>query len=224
MDHYDPETVFSSIDRMGRYCYGNQPGIAQWNLSRLAETLLPLIDDDSERAVSSAREVINAFASQYERYWLQGMRAKLGLASEEAGDLDLAKEFLAAMEGRRIDWTLAFRALAAAASGQEQAIRTLFANAPAFDSWNARWQERLSRETVSPSARAQAMCRVNPRFIPRNHRVEEALKAAVEQADYDPFERLLKILASPFDDQPESAAFAEPAPEGQGCYRTFCGT
>ena len=227
MDYYDPATVFSSIDRRGRYAYANQPRIAQWNIARLAETLLPLIDTDNDRAIARGSEVVSAFPEQYERYWLAGMRAKLGLAGEDDGDLDLATGFLAAMQGRHIDWTLAFRYLADAASGlsgKEERLRALFADAPAFDLWLGQWRTRLSHESVPPSERAQAMRRVNSAFIPRNHRVEEALSAAVENSDYAPFERLLKILARPFDDQPESAAFAEPAPEGQEPYRTFCGT
>jgi uncharacterized protein YdiU (UPF0061 family) len=155
------------------------------------------------------------------------MRTKLGLVREEEDDLDLATGFLAAMQGKNIDWTLAFRYLADAAagsSGKDTRIRALFADAPSYDLWNLQWQSRLSREQVAPSDRAHAMRRVNPAFIPRNHRVEGALSAAVERSDYAPFERLLKILALPFDDQPESGAFAEPAPEGQGPYRTFCGT
>ena len=224
MDHYDPATVFSSIDSRGRYCYANQPKIAQWNLARLAETLVPLIDPDGDRAVALVTEVINAFPGQYERHWLAGMRAKLGLVRADDGDLDLATGLLTTMEGRNIDWTLAFRYLADAASGQEERIRVLFAEAPAFESWMREWQARLSREALTPSDRARAMRRVNPIFIPRNHRVEEALSAAVERADYAPFETLLRILARPFDDQPEFAAFAEPAREGQESYRTFCGT
>jgi len=224
MDHYDPATVFSSIDHHGRYCYANQPKIAQWNLARLAETLLPLIDTDNERAIAQATDVITAFPEQYERHWLAGMRAKLGLFLENEGDADLATGFLTAMQGNTIDWTRAFRALADAAAGEELRIRELFSNVPAYDSWSELWQQRLSRESVSPLDRAQAMRRVNPAFIPRNHRVEEALSAAVERSDYAPFERLLKILANPYDDQPEFAAFAEPPPSGQGTYRTFCGT
>jgi serine/tyrosine/threonine adenylyltransferase len=224
MDHYDPATVFSSIDHHGRYCYANQPKIAQWNLARLAETLLPLIDTDQERAISRATEVLAAFPEQYERHWLAGMRAKLGLIREEDGDADLAMSLLAVMQGSKTDWTLTFRYLADAASGQAEKIHALFANAPAFDPWNERWQSRLSREAATPSDRAQAMRRVNPAFIPRNHRVEEALSAAAEHADYQPFDTLLEILKHPFDDQPDFAAFAEPAPEGNEGYRTFCGT
>jgi serine/tyrosine/threonine adenylyltransferase len=224
MDHYDPATVFSSIDTHGRYAYANQPRIAHWNLARFAETLLSLIDDDRNRAVARATEVVNAFPERYERHWLKGMRAKLGLAGEEEADLNLAAGFLTAMEGKKVDYTLAFRYLADAALGEEEPIRVLFAHPSAYDLWSGHWRARLAREGVAPLVRAQAMRRVNPAFIPRNHRVEEALSAAVERGDYAPFETLLNILSHPFDDQPEFAAFAVPAPDGQGCYRTFCGT
>src|SRR5262245_22876024 len=224
MDHYDPATVFSSIDTHGRYAYANQPRIAHWNLARFAETLLSLIDDDRNRAIARATDGVNAFSEQYERHWLKGMRAKLGLVSEEEADLNLATGFLTAINGNKVDYTLAFRYLADAAVGQEEPIRALFADPSAYDLWSGHWRARLAREAVAPLVRAQAMRRANPAFIPRNHRVEEALSAAVERADYASFETLLNILSRPFDDQPEFAAFAEPAPEGQGCYRTFCGT
>src|SRR4051812_35169441 len=221
MDHYDPATVFSSIDYRGRYCYANQPKIAQWNLARLAETLLPLIDSDNDRATLRALEVINRFPEQYEQRWLVGMRAKFGLVREDASDSALAESFLTVMQGNHIDWTLAFRYLA---DENGERIRALFSNVPTFETWHQQWQLRLTQESAAPVERAHAMRRVNPAFIPRNHRVEESLSAAVERSDYEPFDRLLKILARPFDDQPESAAHAEPAPEGSGPYRTFCGT
>ena len=221
MDHYDPATVFSSIDSQGRYAYANQPKIAQWNLARLAETLVPLIDSDENRAMARATEVVNAFPEQYERQWLKGMRGKLGLVIEDEADLNLAKGFLAAMEDNKVDYTLAFRYLADAAVGQEEAIRALFADAPAYELWSGRWRARLALEAATPLARAQAMRRVNPGFIPRNHRVEEALSAATERDDYKPFTTLLNIVSRPFDDQPEFAAFAQPAPDGQDRYQTF---
>ena len=224
MDHYDPATVFSSIDTQGRYAYGNQPRIAHWNLARFAETLLPLIDADGNRAIARATQVVNAFPDQYERHWLRGMRAKLGLVSEDESDLNLVAGFLTAMDGKKVDYTLAFRYLADAALGQEEPLRALFGDPSAYDLWSGQWRERLAREAVAPLARAQAMRRANPAFIPRNHRVEEALSAAVERGDYAPFETLLKILSRPFDDQPEFAVFAEPTPEGRGRYKTFCGT
>jgi uncharacterized protein YdiU (UPF0061 family) len=221
MDHYDPATVFSSIDTQGRYAYANQPRIAQWNLARLAETLLPLIDEDTNRAIARASEVVNAFSGRYESYWITGMRAKLGLFNEEEADLNLATEFLNAMEGNNVDYTLAFRHLADAALGQQERVRGLFADPARYDGWSGHWRARLARDAVAPLERAQAMRRANPAFIPRNHRVEEALSAAVEHDNYAPFETLLKILARPFDDQPEFAAFGDPTPEGQGHYRTF---
>jgi uncharacterized protein YdiU (UPF0061 family) len=221
MDHYDPATVFSSIDTQGRYAYANQSRIAQWNLARLAETLLPLIDEDTNRAIARATEAVNAFSGRYESYWTKGMRAKLGLFTEEEADLNLATEFLTAMEGNNVDYTLAFRYLADAALGQQERVRALFADPSAYDRWSGHWRARLSREAVEPLERAQAMRRANPAFIPRNHRVEEALSAAMEHDDYAPLETLLKILARPFDDQPEFADFADPPPEGQGHYRTF---
>jgi uncharacterized protein YdiU (UPF0061 family) len=224
MDHYDPATVFSSIDTQGRYAYANQPRIAQWNLARLAETLLPLIDTDRHRAIARATEVIQDFPSRYQHHWLRGMRAKLGLVTEDEADLDLATGLLTAMEGQHVDYTLAFRYLAEAAVGEDARLRALFAEASAYERWCAHWRARLAREAVAPVVRAQAMRRANPAFIARNHRVEEALSAAVERADYAPFATLLHIVLRPFDDQPAFAAFADPAPAGQGCYRTFCGT
>jgi uncharacterized protein YdiU (UPF0061 family) len=221
MDHYDPATVFSSVDIRGRYAYANQPKIAQWNLARLAETLVSLIDADQNRAIARATEVVHAFPEQYERYWLKGMRAKLGLVTEDEADLNLATGLLTAMEGKRVDYTLTFRYLADAVLGQEEPIRALFADPSAYDLWSGLWRARLAREAVAPWARAQAMRRANPMFIPRNHRVEEVLSAAVGHEDYAPLATLLNILSHPFDDQPEFAAFAEPAPEGQERYQTF---
>ena len=220
MDRYDPATVFSSIDARGRYAYGNQPGIAQWNLARFAETLLPLIDADETRAIARATEVIEAFAENYKRHWLNGMRAKLGLFSEDEADLNLVETFLAVMKDNNVDYTLAFRYLASAASGDEKPVRALFADSEAYDRWNQHWRARLVRE-AAPEKRAEAMRCVNPAFIPRNHRVEEALSAAVEDDDYEPFETLLTILSRPFEEQPAFAAFAEPAPESQDRYRTY---
>src|SRR5499433_3833788 len=224
LDAYDPATVFSSIDHHGRYAYGNQPRIAQWNLARFAETLLSLLDADRNRAVARASEVVNNFPQRYEHHWLNGMRTKLGLVTEDEADLNLATGFVTAMAGNKVDYTLAFRYLANAALGDEEPLRALFSDASAYDHWSQHWRARLARESMAPVARVESMRRANPAFITRNHRVEEALSAAVERDDYAPFDSLLNILAHPFDDQPEFAAFAEPAPDGQGCYRTFCGT
>ncbi|MDZ7856911.1 protein adenylyltransferase SelO [Sphaerotilus sp.] len=224
MDRYDPDTVFSSIDHHGRYAYANQPGIAGWNLARLAETLLPLIDADTERAIARATEVIHGFLATYEQHWLDGQRTRLGLTRAEPEDLALAQGFLAAMEGQSVDFTLAWRRLAAAAEGDAQPVRALFADPAAFDRWHAGWQARLALEPAAPTERAAAMRRVSPAFIARNHRVEAALAAAVDHGDLGPAKTLLAVLARPFDEQPEHADFALPPSPGGAPYQTFCGT
>ncbi|MCP5458336.1 MAG: YdiU family protein [Gammaproteobacteria bacterium] len=226
MDQYDPATVFSSIDYMGRYAFANQPRIAQWNLARLAETLLPLIDADPEQAIAPATEVIEAFPDRFERHWLEGMRRKLGLQSAEPDDGDLIQELLDAMHRGSADYTLTFRGLCAAAADVQakDTVRRLFANSKAFDDWIVRWRNRLTRDPQSEIERTSRMRQVNPAFIPRNHRVEEALSAAVERGDFQPFERLRQILEHPYDEQPAFAAYAEPPPPSDRVYQTFCGT
>jgi serine/tyrosine/threonine adenylyltransferase len=226
MDSYDPATVFSSIDTYGRYAYANQPAIAQWNLTRLAECLLPLLDEDQEQAIAQANEALSGFAERFNTAWLDGLRRKLGLSDEREGDLELVKDLLDRMAAGKADFTLTFRRLCDAAAGPEGdgALRELFRDPTAYDGWAARWRDRLAQETQSQAERAAAMRRVNPAFIPRNHAVEEALSAAVEREDYTPFETLLTVLSRPYEDQPAFAAHAEPPPPGWGAYRTFCGT
>lgn len=224
MDRYDPDTVFSSIDHHGRYAWGNQPGIAGWNLARLAETLLPLLDADADRAVVKATELVNGFIDRYERHWLAGQRARLGLTLAEPGDLALAQGFLASMEGQGVDFTQAWRALAGAAEGDVQPLRQLYADATAFDRWRLDWQARLAREPGAPADRAAAMRRVSPVYIPRNHLVEAALESAVEHGDLGPFRALLSVLARPFDEEPGNEVYAQPAPVGGLPYLTYCGT
>jgi len=224
IDAYEPAAVFSSIDTHGRYAYGKQPLIARWNLGRLAETLLPLIDADSNSAVQLAGDAVNAFVEHYGAHWLDGMRVKLGLTSSENGDFDLASGFLTALEGQNADYTLALRRLSDAARGDDDALRVLLDDPSAYNAWADHWRARLSRESVSAEARAQAMNRVNPIYIPRNHKVEEALTAAVEGQTLEPFETLLEVLESPFDEKEGLEAYASPAPESFGRYRTFCGT
>ena len=199
IDAYDPDAVFSSIDTHGRYAYGKQPLIARWNLGRLAETLLPLINADM-------------------------MRAKLGLVSSEDDDLDLANGFLSALKGQSADYTLAFRWLSLAAQGDDDALRTLLEDPSAYDLWADRWRARLSRESVGAKARAQAMNRVNPIYIPRNHKVEEVLVSAVENQTLEPFEALIEVLERPFDEKEGLEDYASPAPASLGRYTTFCGT
>ena len=223
IDAYDPRAVFSSIDHQGRYAYGNQPNIAQWNLARLAETLLPLIDADPDAAVRIATEEVNAFPEIYRARWLEGMRRKLGLVKELPEDPDLANGLFGAMEGRSVDFTMLFRALSGAVRGDVEPARALFGEAAAFDAWLERYAARGAHEEIDAGARAVAMDRVNPVYVPRNHMVEAALEAA-NQGEMEPFDRLLDAVTRPFEARPGFEAFAGPAPADFGPYTTFCGT
>ena len=192
--------MFSSIDHAGRYAYGNQPAIAQWNLARFAETLLPLLDPDQEKAVAVATEVLDEFPAVFERYWLAGMRKKLGLQTDEAGDVELIRSLLDWMQKSRADFTNTFRDL----SSEEPPAGDRYRD-PDFQAWYSRWQERLGRDG-RPNAAAYALMRaVNPAVIPRNHRVEEALSAAEERDDLSVLHRLLAALASPYEARAELA-------------------
>ena len=224
MERYSPETVFSSIDRGGRYAYGRQPQMVFWNLSRFAETLLPLIDADEERAVAGATQVVQGFVPKYERAWLGGMRTKLGLLEPREGDEQLVGAFLECLEGGEVDFTLAFRALMRAADGEEGDLRALFADTHALDAWLARWRARLDAETTSQPSRVEAMRLASPAFIPRNELVEAALGAAGERGELAPFRELLEVVLRPYEDQPGREAYARPASPGAPPYRTFCGT
>jgi serine/tyrosine/threonine adenylyltransferase len=226
MDSYDPATAFSAIDDFGRYAYANQPTIAQWNLARFAETLLPLVDPNLDRAIELASEAISAFTSRYQDHWLAGMREKLGLSGTEDGDLDLVRDLLQAMHENAADFTLTFRRLCAAATDEttDGEARGLFANPGAYDIWAARWRSRLVADGREPSARAKAMRSVNPAFIPRNHRVEQALDAAIESGDFSPFADQLTVLSRPYEDQAAFADYAKPPQTGERVFRTFCGT
>ncbi|PAU78326.1 protein adenylyltransferase SelO [Halomonas salipaludis] len=230
MERYDPATVFSSIDQGGRYAYANQPWIAQWNLARFAETLLPLIDDDQQRGIARASEVLEAYPGRYEAEWLAVMRAKLGLseaaASSEAADRELAESLLEAMQAGRADFTLTFRRLCAAAEGeaQEKDLVELFERAEPIQAWLTEWRRRLAREDVESSEIARHMRLANPVYIPRNHRVEEALAAAIDEGDFAPFERLMQVLARPFEERAADIDYAQPAPPTARVFRTFCGT
>ena len=225
MDAYDPATVFSSIDRNGRYAYANQPAIGQWNLARLGETLIPLIDPSVDTAIEMANVVIKAYGERFQSYWLAGMRAKIGLASEEEGDLDLIQSLLATLQQQGADFTLTFRRLAALAADEDVTdFAAAFNDPQAVAPWLERWRERLARDLQTQSARAAAMRKVNPAFIPRNHRIEQAIQAAVEDADFSLFEALLKVLATPYEDQPAFAPYAEPPLPAERVLQTFCGT
>lgn len=216
MEAYAPGTVFSSIDRQGRYAYANQPLILGWNMAKLAEALLPLLGDEAT-AIEVLNDRLSRVTGLYQAEWLTVMRDKLALAGEDPRDGDLAEGFLAAMAGQGVDWTLAFRRLADAAEGQEGVLRAMFADPAALDAWLLRWQSRRRADA------ADHLRRVNPLVIPRNHKVEEALQAA-EKGDLAPFHALLAQVTDPFRDAPGSEAYALPAPSGFGDYVTFCGT
>ncbi len=243
MEAYDPATVFSSIDRHGRYAYANQAPIAHWNLARLAEALLPLMGADQPRAIERATTVVQDFPGVFGLEWQARLGAKIGLwvlpgqvSEPDAGkggatlsqppvtaasdeDARLMADWLALLQAHRVDWTNAHRALCHAAEGDEAPLRDQFIDREAPSAWLARWRVRLRTE----SSLAAAMRRVNPAYIPRNHAVE-AMIAAATGGDMAPFERLQRLLATPFDEQPGMEDLARPAPEGAGRYVTYCGT
>ncbi|MBM0104194.1 YdiU family protein [Steroidobacter sp. S1-65] len=225
MNSYDPQTVFSSIDLGGRYAYTNQPAIAQWNLARLAETFLPLIDADTNKAIELATGVVEDFVEHFEARFLECMRRKIGLVSEEDGDADLISRLLAAMQNAKADFTLAFSAIsrAATSAGEAATLRTMFAGAAEIDEWLSDWHMRLSRDPQTPDQRAETLRLANPEFIPRNHQVEAALEAATS-GDMQPFKRLLAVLQRPYDRQSEFEEYRLPPPPSEVPYKTFCGT
>jgi len=213
MDAYHPETVFSSIDRLGRYAYGKQPQIAGWNLARLGEALMPLFDDNEEKALEQANESLKRYGDLFGAAYLGGLRRKFGLFTEHDDDHALIQGFLKLLMDNGLDYTLAFRRLG---NGEM----------PVDDAdWTARYRARLALEPQDEATRRAAMQAVNPLYIPRNHRVEAALKAAIENDDYGPFEELLVVLARPFEERAEFAAYAEPPSEDdRRNFRTYCGT
>jgi uncharacterized protein YdiU (UPF0061 family) len=223
LDVYDPAAVFSSIDRAGRYAYANQPNIAHWNLARLAEALLPLIDEDKDRAVALAGEALGRFPESFQRHYLSGWRAKLGLLTEEDDDLALAREFLDGLKEVRADFTNSFAALTRSAETGRSEGLSWSGDRTALSSWQAKWEARLARQQRSRDEVAAVMRRANPFVIPRNHRVEEALAAALA-GDFAVMHRLLDVLADPFTGTPASAPYQEAPPAGSAAYRTFCGT
>ena len=219
MDTYDLETVFSSIDTQGRYAYGNQPYMAGWNLARFAETLLPLLADNEEEAIKVAEQAISGFSVQYRAHWLAGMRAKLGLFQEEQEDEPLIQDFLLMLQKHGADYTNTFRAL----TFDQLEGSAMFASKE-FKDWHAKWQSRLDRQEESKEKAKQLMKDSNPSVIPRNHRVEEALEAAVERGDLSVMEKLLKALSNPYAHGAEQEAYTAPPPPSKRPYQTFCGT
>jgi serine/tyrosine/threonine adenylyltransferase len=219
MDTYDPATVFSSIDVQGRYAYGNQPSIGGWNLARFAETLLPLFHDDQEKAVELAQDAISEYGERFNSHWLVGMRIKLGLFHEEKEDEAIIKELLHLMKEHSADYTNTFRALTLDKKEDNKLFRS-----PEFAEWHAKWEERRSRQTESKESSNELMRNSNPAVIPRNHRVEEALEAAVQNGDFSVMEKLLNALSDPHSYSPEQEEYCQLPPESEGFYKTYCGT
>lgn len=228
MDAYHPATVFSSIDQMGRYAYGNQPGIAHWNLARLAEALLPLLDEDEKQAVNKAQDALGAFGARFEAAFHEGLRRKIGLFSEREGDVELLKKLLHTMAENEADFTLTFRRLSLSDADEpaagEEAVRGLFRDPGAYDRWAGQWRQRISLEAQDGESRRAAMRAVNPAFIPRTHRLEAAIQAAVERDDFAPFNELVGVLSSPYKDQPAFSRYADPPRPEERVLQTFCGT
>ena len=225
MDEYNPATVFSSIDEQGRYAYANQPRIALWNLTRLAECLLPLFSDDKDKAIEQAQFILGEFAEKFTAAYQAGLRRKIGLFTERDGDEALVQDLLDAMAKNEADFTLTFRRLSdAAGNGAGDHVRDQFTDPAAYDEWAVRWRQRIADEPQSPAERQAAMRSVNPAFIPRNHRVEAVIQAATNNDDYAPFEELIAVLSKPYEDQPAFAAYADPPQPEQRVLQTFCGT
>lgn len=224
LDEYDPRAVFSSIDSQGRYAFSAQPNIALWNLTRFAECLLPLLNDDESAAIDLAKERLSVFPDLYERHWIDGMRRKLGLSRSEDEDKDLIVDLLSLMAEQKADFTLTFRGLSALAAGTDDAyLRACFSASPSFDAWLARWRTRFAREMTAPYERAVGMNRINPLYIPRNHRIE-AVIAAAERDDFSLFHEMIDVLASPFDERPDDALWRSPPEPQERVLQTFCGT
>jgi serine/tyrosine/threonine adenylyltransferase len=226
MDAYDAGTVFSSIDTVGRYAYSNQPRITRWNLARLAETLLPLLAEHQDAAIKQAQAALAAFANRFETSYAAGLGRKLGLFQRRPNDLALAQDLLERMGRNGTDFTLTFRHLcdAAANPDSDAALRKLFADPTAFDDWAVRWRHRLAEEGGEANQRRVAMRAANPAFIPRNHLVGEAISAAEIHGDFSPFDRLLRVLSTPYEDQPAFGRYADPPRPDQVVHQTFCGT
>ncbi len=233
MDQFHPGTVYSSIDVNGRYAYANQPAIAHWNLSRLAEAMLPLLDAEKDASMAAAYQALDGFAPAFEVAYHEGFQRKLGLSERHQGDRALAQDLLDRMAAGRADFTLTFRRLSDAAGKAADADRApalfedpaaLFEDPAAFDEWAVRWRERLAVEGGPSPARRTAMRAVNPAFIARNHRVQAVIAAAQGAGNFAPLDELLGLLAKPYDDHPELAGYADPPQPEEVVHQTFCGT
>ncbi|MEE9352387.1 MAG: protein adenylyltransferase SelO family protein, partial [Thiotrichaceae bacterium] len=237
MDEFDHQRVYSSIDRQGRYAYSNQPSIGQWNLVRLAETLLPLFiegehtNEKAEAAVAMAQDALKAFSTLYEAYWLEGMQRKLGLLMPQDDDRDLIENLLNTMADNQADFTLTFYYLSKLEADQvdvgnkeEQSLRALFTKPQALDSWVVKWRARLEKESAGDQERQTAMQAVNPVYIPRNHQVEAAIRVAEDHNDFSVFYELHDVLQNPYEYQQGREAYMLPPEPEEVVQQTFCGT
>ncbi|TVQ28893.1 MAG: YdiU family protein [Wenzhouxiangella sp.] len=227
LDEFAPDTAYSYIDRRGRYAYNQQPAIAQWNLARLAECLLPLLDENAAAALEKANALLGRFRDTFEGRFHAGLIAKIGLAEQRAGDIELAMSLLDGMAQQRADMTLTFRRLGELASNDYEGdgpVRDLFDQPETFDTWARNWRQRLQTEARDNRQRRAAMHAVNPAFILRNHLAQQAVDAAIEKLDFQPMQRLVQVLASPYDDQPDNAGLAMPPASDERVTTTFCGT
>jgi uncharacterized protein YdiU (UPF0061 family) len=227
MDTYHPDTVYSSIDRRGRYAYANQPPITHWNLVGLAQALLPILDPDRNAAADEANEVLATFPDRFEHFHRIALQRKLGLGETREGDVALAGDLLSRMADNEADFTLTFRRLAAVVdpgSADADSPRSLFEDPQAFDDWAVGWRSRLDSEGRPHAETQRAMRASNPAYIPRNHLIEEVIRAAVDEDDFEPFSRIVAVLSSPYDEQRGSERFAEPPRPDQIVHATFCGT
>lgn len=226
IDTYHPSTVYSSIDHAGRYAYDQQPGIGLWNLSRLAETLLALLAEGEEGGIAEAQAALDAYAPRFQERYQNGLRRKIGLAEAREGDPELVADLLSAMAEQKADFTLTFRRLsevAASDPSSDAGVRSLFDEPEAFDAWARTWRARLAGEGRTDAERRRDMRATNPAFIPRNHRVQQAIDAAVE-GDLGPFDTLLAVTTRPYDDHPEHTDHLQPPEPDEIVHQTFCGT
>jgi len=227
MDHYAHDQVYSSIDRFGRYAYNNQPNIGLWNLTRLAESLLPLLADEAEAAVDAAQAALKAYAGHYEGYWLDGMRAKIGLQTCLDTDKALINDLFEIMDANRADFTLTFHYLSTLqleSPAQDGDVRALFSDPETFDHWAQLWRARLRQEGSDDATRQARMQAVNPVYIPRNHRIEAAIRAAEDHGDFSVFHDLHAVLQQPWQRQPGKDAWMLPPEPDEVVQQTFCGT
>lgn len=224
LDHYDPHAVFSSIDEGGRYAFSNQPVIAQWNLARLAETLVPLVSDDQDEAVRLLSPLLESFPGRFEKFRLVAMRRKLGLSSAKDGDAALIRRFLDLMQLQTVDYTVAFHALTGLPGAAPEPFLQLFADRMGAEDWVNGWLKRLGQEPYDLAAASAMMRAANPPLIPRNHRIEQAIRAAEDDSDLAPFQQLADALSRPFGMKAEDAAFRQPPQPGEHVTKTFCGT